>query len=72
MRDSNSVKATAIFSDCGRYRYLLKRCWTEGPISVFIGLNPSTADADSDDATVRKCIALGEPGASLESISRTY
>jgi len=59
VNDSNSVKAAAIFSDCGCYRYLLERRWTEGPICVFIGLNPSTATADNDDATVRKCMALG-------------
>ena len=58
MRQSNLPKSTASFSDCGRYRYLLERRWTEGPICVFVGLNPSTANADSDDATVRKCAAL--------------
>ena len=48
----------ANFSDCGRYRYLLQRGRTEGPICLFVGLNPSTGTADSDDATIRKCIAL--------------
>jgi hypothetical protein len=57
-RQNNFVKATATFSDCGRYRYLLRRRWNEGPNCLFIGLNPSTATADSDDATVRKCVAL--------------
>ena len=51
-------KSTATFSDCGRYRYLLKRRWDEGLNCLFIGLNPSTATADSDDATIRKCVAL--------------
>jgi hypothetical protein len=58
VKQSNVAKSTAAFSDCGRYRYVLDRRWTVGPICVFIGLNPSTATADSDDATVRKCVAL--------------
>ena len=58
MKQSNVAKSTAAFSDCGRYRYVLDRRWTDGPICVFVGLNPSTATADSDDATIRKCVAL--------------
>jgi len=39
------------------YRYHLCRAFPlqgEGPIFAFFGINPSTADADTDDATVRK------------------
>ena len=47
---------TAILSDCGTYRYKLTRTWGSGVGDVygFIGVNPSTADADLEDATTRK------------------
>ncbi|HDR2355042.1 TPA: DUF1643 domain-containing protein [Enterobacter roggenkampii] len=37
----------AIFSPCGKYRYSLSRVWDDSkPYTLFIGLNPSYADAD--------------------------
>jgi len=49
----------AVISDDGKYRYSLIRkltmFGTKGPC-VFIMLNPSTADAATDDQTIRKCI----------------
>lgn len=46
----------AVFSDCHRYRYALWRRWdTRKPMVMFIGLNPSTADASVDDPTMRRC-----------------
>lgn len=46
----------AILSDCGSYRYVLTRRWDRSkPHATFIMLNPSTADAQQDDATIRKC-----------------
>ena len=60
VRQSNFAKSTAALSDCGRYRYVLDRRWTDGPICMFVGLNPSTGTADSDDATVRRCSALAK------------
>lgn len=57
MRSDAHIDRSAIISDCGRYRYLLTRTWdTEQPPALFIMLNPSTADADHDDATIRRCI----------------
>ncbi len=41
----------------GDYRYSLWRIWEpEQPRILFIMLNPSTADQDQDDATIRRCI----------------
>lgn len=46
----------AVFSEDYAYRYLLWRQITPGTrIVTFVGLNPSTADADSDDPTIRRC-----------------
>lgn len=46
---------SAIISECGKYRYRLDRKISEmGPTYAFFGINPSTADASIDDATVRK------------------
>lgn len=49
---------TAVISDCGRYRYELTRQWDDGPQLRFIMLNPSTADADIDDPTIRRCVGF--------------
>jgi hypothetical protein len=47
----------AVFSACGTYRYALWRTWDANlPAVLFIGLNPSTADAVHDDPTIRRCL----------------
>lgn len=44
-----------------KYRYSLSRIWDDTlPAVVFIGLNPSTADAEKDDPTIRKCIGFAK------------
>ncbi len=54
---SETMERTAVLSPCDRYRYLLTRTWDVAlPVLVFIMLNPSTADASIDDATIRVCI----------------
>lgn len=46
---------SAVISDCGKYRYRLDReCDAGSLVIAYFGINPSTADASIDDATVRK------------------
>jgi hypothetical protein len=47
--------STARFSLDGTYRYELTRRWTSGSFVTWIMLNPSTADASTDDPTIRRC-----------------
>ena len=55
------VTSSAFISECGQYRYELRRTWDESkPKVMFIMLNPSTADADIDDPTIRRCIAFAK------------
>jgi hypothetical protein len=57
---SNLFEASsAIISDCGRYRYRLERDGPGEGRTVVIMVNPSTADADTDDATIRKLKGFG-------------
>lgn len=49
----------ARISRCGGYRWWLERCWQrEAPRLLFVGLNPSRADADHDDPTLRRLIGF--------------
>lgn len=46
----------ALVSPCGRYRWLLWRRWAgDARPLVWVMLNPSTAGANDDDPTIRKC-----------------
>lgn len=47
---------SAVFSRCGRYRYVLRITWDQRrPILAFCMLNPSTADEVANDPTVERC-----------------
>lgn len=52
---------SAVLSECGRYRYLLERDLGVGTGEVaWIMINPSTADARVDDATIRKVCGFSQ------------
>lgn len=54
---------TAIISDCGTFRYQLHRRWSEANdkgLVLWVMLNPSTADAERDDPTIRRCIGFSK------------
>jgi hypothetical protein len=51
------MKKHAVISQDNKYRYQLSRIWdNEKPTVLFIMLNPSTADADADDPTIRRVV----------------
>lgn len=53
------LEASASISDDGLYRYWLSRRLSMGERTVlFVGLNPSTADATQDDPTIRRCVGF--------------
>ena len=52
------MKRKAGLSRCKKYRYWLYRRWRDGPELVVIGLNPSTADAQTDDPTLRRIMCF--------------
>ena len=51
----------ALFSPCRGWRYALWRRWDPRlPAVAFLGLNPSTADEQEDDPTIRRCIGFAK------------
>lgn len=57
------MRRSALISSDGSYRYWLHRSWgSESPDKtlMIIGLNPSTADAHVDDATIRKSVKFAK------------
>ena len=49
------IKRSAIISECGLYRPRLDRdMGLPGLTAAILGVNPSTADGETDDATIRK------------------
>lgn len=74
--EQETVRKHARISQDGQYRYSLHREWRQGnerPYWVtFVMLNPSTADANNDDSTIRRCIgfakALGATGLAVVNL----
>ena len=67
MRKEKNGLDSAIFSECGMYRYSLTRTFGDvnkfgvgNKTANFIMLNPSTATADEDDPTIRRCIGFAK------------
>lgn len=54
------IHKSASISKCGTYRYRLMRKWGNGPLVCWVGLNPSTADAEQDDPTIRRVVGLSK------------
>jgi len=51
------MRKDALLSEDWVYRYSLSRTWDiSKPYVLFVGFNPSTADENKDDPTIRKCI----------------
>jgi hypothetical protein len=51
------IRDAAISPD-GVYRYELFRRWTGGPVATWVCLNPSTADATTEDPTLRRIMSF--------------
>jgi len=55
------MESAADISEDGLYRYSLMRSWApDGSMATFIMLNPSTADASVNDATIVRCRGFAE------------
>ena len=57
--------SSAQLSPDGLYRYRLTRAWDGGlvgarPAVTWVMLNPSTADHQADDPTIRRCVAFAK------------
>ena len=55
------IETDAELSADERYRYRLRRAWRKQPgFLLWVMLNPSTANALKDDATIRKCVGFAK------------
>ena len=56
---SCALSGGAAFGACGHYRWWLQRLWApERPRVLVVGLNPSRADAQRDDPTLRRLVGF--------------
>ena len=61
------MKKGAIISPDLIHRYSLWRIWDDNKAMVlFIGVNPSSADADFDDPTIRRCKGFADQWGVME------
>lgn len=61
MSDLFGNESGAEFSECRKYRYALWRIWDNNkPFVMFIGLNPSTANENVNDPTIRRVISIAK------------
>jgi len=55
------MERNAKFSNDGKNRYWLSRIWDiKKPFVMFVGLNPSTANAENDDPTIRRVMSIAK------------
>jgi hypothetical protein len=56
------MDGSAHISNCGLYRYMLSRTWSQTNATrvLWVMLNPSTADASIDDPTIKRCIGYAK------------
>lgn len=52
--DLSEVERSAVFDPDRQFRYRLGRRWEPGPVVAWVMLNPSIANSDHDDATIRR------------------
>jgi hypothetical protein len=58
-KNVDGIEYGAVFDASGRYRYSLWRAWSDDyPRIAFMLLNPSTADEERNDPTIRRCIGF--------------
>lgn len=61
--DQQRLQAGAMFTEDRTHRLVLWRKWGNGPVALVIGLNPSTANEQKDDATIERLKkTLGKKG----------
>lgn len=55
------MRKLAVLSSCGAFRYWLERHWDAAlPRMCIVMLNPSTADAEQDDPTIKRCVEIAK------------
>lgn len=58
MSRMNPAARDAHISPCGTFRWSLSRDWSDARRMLIVMLNPSTADGEKDDATIRRCVSF--------------